>query len=72
MLDIGTRPDIHAVYKLYKYMVSEPTCGGCCGEIEVDFSSADGDMSSYFIRAANSMNIKWDTLQIRLMNLSWI
>jgi cellulose synthase/poly-beta-1,6-N-acetylglucosamine synthase-like glycosyltransferase len=38
MLDIGTRPDKHAVYKLYKYMVSNKTCGGCCGEIEVDFS----------------------------------
>jgi cellulose synthase/poly-beta-1,6-N-acetylglucosamine synthase-like glycosyltransferase len=52
MLDIGTRPDIHAVYKLYKYMRSNPDCGGCCGEIEVDFSANDGDMSSYFVRAA--------------------
>lgn len=38
MLDIGTRPEKHAVYKLYKYMVKHTDCGGCCGEIEVDFS----------------------------------
>ncbi len=38
MLDIGTRPDKHAVYKLYKYMRKHKECGGCCGEIEVDFS----------------------------------
>ena len=38
MLDIGTRPDKHAVFKLYKYMLKHEFCGGCCGEIEVDFS----------------------------------
>jgi len=38
MLDIGTRPDKHAVYKLQKYMIKHVECGGCCGEIEVDFS----------------------------------
>jgi cellulose synthase/poly-beta-1,6-N-acetylglucosamine synthase-like glycosyltransferase len=38
MLDIGTRPDKHAVFKLYKYMEKHTFCGGCCGEIEVDFT----------------------------------
>lgn len=42
MLDIGTRPDHHSVYKLYKYMTLHKDCGGCCGEIEVDFSSETG------------------------------
>jgi cellulose synthase/poly-beta-1,6-N-acetylglucosamine synthase-like glycosyltransferase len=40
MLDIGTRPDDYAVYKLYKYMKHAKLCGGCCGEIEVDISDA--------------------------------
>jgi len=52
MLDIGTRPDKHSVYRLYKYMMSRPFCGGCCGEIEVDFSSERGITGSYFIKAA--------------------
>jgi hypothetical protein len=38
MLDIGTRPLKHSVHKLYKYMLFHKNCGGCCGEIEVDFS----------------------------------
>lgn len=38
MLDIGTRPDDYAIAKLYKYMINNKKCGGCCGEIEVDFS----------------------------------
>ena len=32
MLDIGTRPAKHSVYKLYKYMRKHRSCGGCCGE----------------------------------------
>ncbi len=40
MLDIGTRADKHAVYKLYKYINSHKNCGGCCGEIEVDFGES--------------------------------
>jgi cellulose synthase/poly-beta-1,6-N-acetylglucosamine synthase-like glycosyltransferase len=40
MLDIGTRPDKHAIFKLYKYMTRHPLCGGCCGEIEVDFTAS--------------------------------
>lgn len=49
MLDIGTRPDKHSIYKLYKYMLSHPFCGGCCGEIEADVSDRKG---SYFIKLA--------------------
>jgi cellulose synthase/poly-beta-1,6-N-acetylglucosamine synthase-like glycosyltransferase len=52
MLDIGTRPEEHSVYKLYKYMVKHKKCGGCCGEIEVDFSQDKGITSSYFLKAA--------------------
>ena len=39
MLDIGTRPNDYAVTRLYKYMLNNKYCGGCCGEIEVDFST---------------------------------
>ena len=52
MLDIGTRADKHAIYKLFKYMKGHPYCGGCCGEIEVDFSNDNSISSSYFIKAA--------------------
>jgi cellulose synthase/poly-beta-1,6-N-acetylglucosamine synthase-like glycosyltransferase len=52
MLDIGTRPDKHAVFKLYKYMSMHDNCGGCCGEIEVDFSQDKNMNSSYFVKAA--------------------
>ena len=38
MLDIGTRPDDYSIAKLFKYMKNSHNCGGCCGEIEVDFS----------------------------------
>mmetsp|Transcript_35383 Transcript_35383/g.34416 ORF Transcript_35383/g.34416 Transcript_35383/m.34416 type:complete len:193 (+) Transcript_35383:803-1381(+) len=58
MLDIGTRPDTHAVFKLYKYIESHPYCGGCCGEIEVDFSSDKGISSSYFIKASQFYEYK--------------
>lgn len=52
MLDIGTRPDDHSIYKLYKYMHHHDNCGGCCGEIEVDFADEKGISSSYLIKAA--------------------
>ena len=58
MLDIGTRPDKHAVYKLYKYMRKHVECGGCCGEIEVDFSQDKGISSSYFVKAAQFFEYK--------------
>jgi cellulose synthase/poly-beta-1,6-N-acetylglucosamine synthase-like glycosyltransferase len=51
MLDIGTRPDKHALFKLYKYMQRHTFCGGCCGEIEVDFTTSSQN-SSYLIKAA--------------------
>ena len=51
MLDIGTRPEEHSVYKLYKYMLRSKNCGGCCGEIEVDLSDSVCD-SSFLIKAA--------------------
>ena len=50
MLDIGTRADDYALAKLYKYMQAQPTCGGCCGEIEVDLDEYK-DHSKYLIRA---------------------
>jgi chitin synthase len=55
MLDIGTRPDKHSLYKLYKYMIGHQYCGGCCGEIEVDFS---GSNDGYFIKAAQFYEYK--------------
>ena len=60
MLDIGTQPDRHSIYKLYKYMTRHVMCGGCCGEIEVDFSdtSGDGGMGSYLIRVAQFFEYK--------------
>jgi chitin synthase len=58
MLDIGTRPDKHAVFKLYKYMLKHNNCGGCCGEIEVDFSNDKGINSSYFVKAAQFYEYK--------------
>lgn len=58
MLDIGTRPDKHSVYKLYKYMNYHKNCGGCCGEIEVDFSSESGFSSSYLLKTAQFFEYK--------------
>jgi chitin synthase len=58
MLDIGTRPEKHSVYKLYKYMIKHNGCGGCCGEIEVDFSSSRGIEGSYFLKAAQFFEYK--------------
>lgn len=50
MLDIGTKADEYAIAKLYKYMSLQPTCGGCCGEIEVDLTEYKS-FSKYCIRA---------------------
>lgn len=59
MLDIGTRPDDYALTKLYKYMVNNKWCGGCCGEIEVDFSNhKDGINMSYLIKSAQFYEYK--------------
>jgi len=52
MLDIGTRPDDYAIAKLYKYMLNNESCGGCCGEIEVDFTEHKGYNVSYLVKAA--------------------
>lgn len=52
MLDIGTKADDFAITKLYKYMMNNPNCGGCCGEIEVDLASHSGYDLSYCIKAA--------------------
>ena len=45
MLDVGTEAEEESIVKLYKYMIENPHCGGCCGEIEVDlnFSEKDSD-----------------------------
>jgi cellulose synthase/poly-beta-1,6-N-acetylglucosamine synthase-like glycosyltransferase len=51
MLDIGTKPDNYAVAQLYKYMLKNEDCGGCCGEIEVDLTDYKC-LSKYLIRSA--------------------
>ena len=58
MLDIGTRADKRAVYKLYRYMRKSPNCGGCCGEIEVELNTQEQDSGSYIIRAAQFYEYK--------------
>lgn len=58
MLDIGTRADDLAITKLMKYMVNNPSCGGCCGEIEVDLASHEGFDLSYCIKAAQFFEYK--------------
>ena len=53
MLDIGTKPTEYALCKLYRHMVLEKQCGGCCGEIEVDLNNESWlNDSSYFVQAA--------------------
>jgi chitin synthase len=52
MLDIGTRADDYAIAKLFKYMMVNKDCGGCCGEIEVDFSTHVNFDVSYLVKAA--------------------
>ena len=42
MLDIGTRPGFRSIVKLYKFMLNNDNCGGCCGEIEVAMSNDEG------------------------------
>jgi len=51
MLDVGTRADDNAILKLFKYMTLHDTCGGCCGEIEVDLSEFKSN-SSFLVRCA--------------------
>ena len=51
MLDIGTKADDYAILKLFKYMKLNDTCGGCCGEIEVDLSEYENH-ASYMLRCA--------------------
>ena len=59
MLDIGTRPDDYAIAKLYKYMRLHPDCGGCCGEIVVDFSTHNEGLNlSYMVKAAQFFEYK--------------
>lgn len=58
MLDIGTRPDDYAITKLYRYMMLNPECGGCCGEIEVDFENVRDFGSSYMVQAAQFYEYK--------------
>lgn len=59
MLDIGTRPDDFAITKLYKYMMNNKNCGGCCGEIQVDMDSHNTGLDlSYFIKAAQFFEYK--------------
>jgi len=51
MLDIGTRMEDYALSKLFKYMVVNPLCGGCSGEIEVDLKEKMTCME-YLVRAS--------------------
>ena len=57
MLDIGTKADDYAILKLFKYMVANKLCGGCCGEIEVDLSEYKS-ASSWLLRAAQFYEYK--------------
>lgn len=43
MLDCGTKPEDYALAKLYKFMEANENCGGCCGEIEVEFEEKYDD-----------------------------
>ena len=52
MLDIGTRADEYALQKLFKYMDLHPSCGGCCGEIEVDLADSKQTAWEFFVRVA--------------------
>ena len=52
MLDVGTRPDDNAILKLTKHMLNNPDCGGCCGEIEVDFRLMQSTISTFIVQAA--------------------
>ena len=58
MLDIGTRPGPDSICKLYKYINNNPNCGGCCGEIEVDFTGEGNIQSSYFLKTAQFFEYK--------------
>mmetsp|Transcript_16094 Transcript_16094/g.27181 ORF Transcript_16094/g.27181 Transcript_16094/m.27181 type:complete len:451 (-) Transcript_16094:1582-2934(-) len=58
MLDIGTRPDDYAIAKLYKYMINNSKCGGCCGEIEVDFTNNEAFNYTYLVLAAQYYEYK--------------
>ena len=31
LLDVGLTPSKHSLYKMYKFMVNNPKCGGVCG-----------------------------------------
>ena len=57
MLDVGTKCEDNAMLKLFKYMEMNKTCGGCCGEIEVDLDDFKNN-SSYLIRAAQFYEYK--------------
>lgn len=58
MLDIGTRPDDYAIAKLYKYMINNKKCGGCCGEIEVDFTGNEHLSWTHFVLQAQYYEYK--------------
>jgi len=57
MLDIGTRPDDYAITKLFRHLELNDNCGGCCGEIEVDFTN-DETIYSYVIKSAQFFEYK--------------
>lgn len=60
LLDIGTRPDTQAIVKLYQNMKNNDDCGGCAGEIEVDFPEGQQDRAnkSYFVETAQFYEYK--------------
>lgn len=58
MLDIGTRPEKYSIEKLYKYMIMNKHCGGCCGEIEVDLSGERQISTSYLLKCAQYFEYK--------------
>ena len=67
MLDIGTKADDYAITKLMKYMVNNDNCGGCCGEIEVDFSTHGNFDLSYCVKAAQFYEYKLSHSPDKLM-----
>ena len=44
LLQTGVRPGDTSIFKLYKYMISKPDCGGICGEMEIDFYNEEGSL----------------------------
>ena len=40
---MGLAPDKDALYKMYKFMVNDPKCGGVCGYMNLRMEGLDDD-----------------------------